>query len=112
MLLFLIVLNWYVLGFVVVFGNLCLFRMKVGSKRNWKVVNEKFVVYIIVLLLLLLMLILLVEKGIFRYLLNLGDYLSFGWFINMFVILYYGSGYCLRDNVSVGFELCFIGYFV
>ena len=100
------------LGFVAASGNLCSSRTKVGSKRNWKVANEKSVVHTTAPSSSSSTLTSPAEKDTSRHLLNLGDHLSSGWFINTSVILYYGSGYCLRDNVSVGFELCSTGYLV
>ena len=80
-LLLLSVLNCYMLVFVAASGNPCSSRTKVGSKRNWKIANEKSVVHATAPTSSALTS--PAEKGTSRHSLNLGDHLSSGRFINM-----------------------------
>ena len=95
-------MNCYMLAFVAASGNLCSSRTIVGSKRNWKVANEKSAVHTTAPSSSSSTLTSPAEKGTSRHLLNLGDHLSSGWFIDtclsycIIVVVY-----CLRENVSV-----------
>ena len=69
------------LGFVAASGNPCSSRTKVGSKRNWKITNEKSVVHATASSSSSSVLTAPAEKGASRHLRNLGDHLSSGRFI-------------------------------
>lgn len=84
------------LGFVAASGNPCPSRTKVGSKRNWKIANEKSVVHATApLSSSSSVLTSPAEKGTTRHLLNLGDHLSSGRFISTCLL------YCIMVVVIV-----------